>query len=119
MCNDNCPNYVLPNVFTPNGDGYNDVFNALNDRDYPDLPPADCPRFVIKVTFRVFNRYGKEVYTYESGGENSILIGWDGRSNDDKQLASGVYYYTADVDFDAVDTELKHKVLKGWVQILR
>ena len=119
MCNDNCPNYVLPNVFTPNGDGYNDVFNALNDLDYPDLPPADCPRFVIKVTFRVFNRYGKEVYTYESGGENSILIGWDGRSNDDKQLASGVYYYTADVDFVAVDTALKHKVLKGWVQILR
>lgn len=119
VCNDNCPNYVLPNVFTPNGDGHNDVFNALNDRDDPDLSQADCPRFVIKVTFRVFNRYGKEVYTYESGGENSILIGWDGHSNDGKQLASGVYYYTADVDFDAVDPSSKHKVLKGWVQILR
>ena len=87
--------------------------------DNPDLSSSECPRFVTKVNFRVFNRYGKEVFTFESGGENSILIGWDGRSNEGQQLASGVYYYTADVDYDAVAADLQHDLLKGWVQILR
>jgi len=119
VCNDNCPSYVLPNVFTPNDDGHNDFFNAMNDMDNPDLSSSECPRFVTKVNFRVFNRYGKEVFTFESGGENSILIGWDGRSNEGQQLASGVYYYTANVDYDAVAADLQHDLLKGWVQILR
>ncbi len=119
VCNDNCPSYTLPNVFTPNGDGHNDLFNAFNDMDDPDLDPLLCPRFVIKVVFTVVNRNGKEVYSFESGGENSILIGWDGRSNDGKQLPSGTYYYSAEVDFDVLDPELKHQVIKSWVDILR
>ena len=118
-CNDNCPNYDLPNVFTPNGDGINDVFNALNMVDNPDLDPLNCPRFVQQVSFKVINRYGKEVYTYLSGGENSILIGWDGRSNKGDQLSSGVYYYIAEIDYEAISPALKKEVLNGWVQILR
>ena len=29
ICFDNCPEFVLPNVFTPNNDGNNDAFQAL------------------------------------------------------------------------------------------
>ena len=119
VCNENCPSYVLPNIFTPNGDGYNDVFNAFNDIDNPDLDPSQCPRFVNKVTFTVINRYGKVVYNFESGGENSILIGWDGRDNSGDQLGSGIYYYTAEVEFEAIDPELRNQVLRSWVTILR
>jgi hypothetical protein len=125
-CNDNCPNYDLPNVFTPNGDGYNDFFTALNPVDNstegnpdPNYDPITCPRFVKSVAFRVFNRSGKEIYTFQSGGENSILIEWDGRTNDGQQLPSGVYYFTAEVEFDMIDPTRRKEVIKSWVQILK
>jgi hypothetical protein len=125
-CNDNCPNYDLPNVFTPNGDGFNDVFHALNPEDNStefdpdaDYDPSTCPRFVEKVDFTVFNRSGKEVYNYVSGGENSILINWDGRSNDGDQLPSGVYYFSAEVTYDMIDPSKRKEIIKSWVQILK
>ncbi|WP_461131938.1 T9SS type B sorting domain-containing protein, partial [Spirosoma aerophilum] len=47
VCNEACPSLVLPNVFTPNGDGKNDVF-----------APLKCPRFVERIEFVVYNRWG-------------------------------------------------------------
>jgi hypothetical protein len=118
-CNDNCPNYVLPNIFTPNGDTFNELYNAFNDIDDPELDQSLCPRFVDKVTFTVINRNGKEVYTYVSGGENSILIGWDGKTNDGELLPAGTYYYSAEVEYDVLDPDLKKEVIKGWLDIAR
>lgn len=129
VCNDNCPYYELPNVFTPNGDECNQLFSAYSDRNLyaenvPCKPNSDeqkrkCARFVRDVTFRVFNRWGKEVYNYESGGERTIYIDWDGRATDGTELASGVYYYIAEVTFDSVDPKKQNKIIKGWVHILR
>jgi gliding motility-associated-like protein len=119
LCNDNCPNYVLPNVFTPNDDGHNDVFNALNSSDNPDLDPEQCPLFVKEVLFMVYNRYGREIFVYNSGGENDILIGWDGTTTNNKELSSGVYYYSAEVLYDVINPEKQKKIFKGWVQILK
>ncbi|CAN5600027.1 hypothetical protein BH23BAC1_BH23BAC1_09010 [soil metagenome] len=108
VCNENCSEYELPNVFTPNGDEFNDTFR-----------PKDCPRFVESVTFRVVNRWGKEVYSFASNGENSIFIDWDGRTNDGQELPTGVYYYVAEVTFTMLDPGRAHQTFKGWVQILR
>ena len=65
----------IPSVFSPNGDGKNDVFRMVNMK-YQKL-----------VEFRVFNRWGKEVYNNVDPAK-----GWDGRYNGAPQ-DPGVYTY--------------------------
>jgi hypothetical protein len=131
VCNDNCPYFELPNIFSPNGDGCNEYFSAygpfnplnqnapescaLGDSNY-----SKCARFVQQVTVSIFNRWGKEVYTYSSGiGENSIYINWDGKDNDGTMLSSGVYFYLARVNFDTLEDNERDKTFKGWVHLVR
>ncbi len=122
ICNDNCPVYILPNVFTPNNDGKNDVFapkhnNGLNIQGFDN---SECPRFVRSVNFKVYDRSGNEVYRYDSfENPNGIFINWDGRNNIGEELPAGVYYYAADVAFDRLNPRDEKKTLKGWVQILK
>ncbi|MCE7864044.1 MAG: gliding motility-associated C-terminal domain-containing protein [Bacteroidetes bacterium CHB5] len=133
FCFDNCPYYELPNVFTPNDDQCNDLFSAFSDRigdvigedgvgpcgqDLADLRKR-CARFVLKVDFKVYNRWGKEVYRYTSGGERSIYIDWDGRDKDGRELSTGFYFYSAEVTFDVIDPARQNKSLKGWIHLVR
>ncbi len=115
VCNDNCPNFVLPNVFTPNGDGVNDNFTAYAETSDLGL----CPRFVEAVHFSVYNRWGRREFVSISGAENSVLINWDGKDSNGYQVAAGVYYYVANVTFNLLDTNHATQQLTGWVQVLR
>jgi len=131
-CFDNCPYYELPNVFTPNGDECNNLFSAYSDRadigggegtgpcgqDFNNLRTR-CARFVLGVDFSVYNRWGKQVYSYASGGQRSIYIDWDGRDDNGKELTGGVYYYSADVTFDVVKPAAQRQTIKGWVHLIR
>ncbi len=77
VCADNCPDYQLPNVFTPNGDGVNDFF-----RPFP-------YKYITEVDIKIYNRWGNLVF---SSTHPDIL--WDGKNQDSKQPCSdGVYYY--------------------------
>lgn len=77
-CTDNCPFYFLPNVFTPNLDGANDLY-----RPFP-------WKFVDSVDFRVFNRWGEQVW---SVGEPDL--GWGGRHEGTGEMCTdGAYHYT-------------------------
>jgi flagellar hook assembly protein FlgD len=78
-----------------------------------------CPRFVLKVDIIIVDRWGKQVFSYASGGENSIFIDWDGRDDNGKVLSDGVYFYTANVTFETLDPKDSKKVIKGWVQLVR
>jgi gliding motility-associated-like protein len=101
LCTDNCPEYELPNVFTPNLDGLNDAF-----RPFP-------YRFIEKVEFTVFNRWGTEVYNTEDPELN-----WNGRiRNTDALLPDGVYFYICIVYEQRLEG-LVPRTLKGTIQIL-
>ncbi|MDX1627092.1 MAG: gliding motility-associated C-terminal domain-containing protein [Fulvivirga sp.] len=132
FCVDNCPNYVLPNLLTPNGDGCNDTFRAFGAPDptitcpvaegAPENDPALCARFVKSVEFTVYNRWGQPIFTHTGidGAENqSIYINWDGKSDDGSEVPSGVYYYLAEVEFDVVDPAQAKKDIKGWIHVVR
>ncbi|MEP0987768.1 gliding motility-associated C-terminal domain-containing protein [Ekhidna sp.] len=113
ICNDNCPQYVLPNVFTPNGDSRNDTFRPMQTTE-------TCPRFVQKVIFKVFNRAGTELFSYDSSEpEKSIFIDWNGTTKGGNELPAGVYYYSAEVLFNRLNPEEAVEVINGWVQIIR
>jgi gliding motility-associated-like protein len=58
------PDIYVPNAFTPNGDGKNDIFRPF---------PVGISNFKY---FRVFNRYGQLVYQ-----TSQAFAGWDGRLN--------------------------------------
>jgi gliding motility-associated-like protein len=120
-CNDNCPYYELPNVFTPNDDGFNDTFSSDFDRsaDRSESAVIRCPRFVRSVDFRVYNRLGKEVYGRVSSGEDDITIDWNGQTAQGELLPPGVYYYIALLSFDALAPERMSRELRGWVQLIR
>ena len=76
---------IVPNVFSPNGDGINDVFRVSGLTGFTN------------VTIEVFNRWGKRVFTgTENGRDVEVPLGlfWDGADmNSGEILGDGVYYY--------------------------
>ncbi|MEZ4978318.1 MAG: gliding motility-associated C-terminal domain-containing protein [Chitinophagales bacterium] len=79
ICVENCPYYNLPNSFTPNGDGANDVFT-----------PFPGWRFVDHIEMKIFNRWGNLVWQTENPN-----INWDGTDQENnKELNDGVYLYS-------------------------
>lgn len=87
----NCPFY-LPNIFTPNGDGVNDVFYATGVYDF---------------SLCIFNRWGSAVFESKNPG-----LWWNGTSKDGKPLPDGVYYFVLK-DSDRMET------FKGTVTLIR
>ncbi|WBA42266.1 gliding motility-associated C-terminal domain-containing protein [Hymenobacter canadensis] len=104
-CKDDCQLFLLPNVFTPNGDGLNDTFR----------PKVFTP--IRRTSFRVFNRWGVKIYE----SDKEPLIKWNGGSRAEGSSGSttveGVYFYQADVEFGDVNNT--KRTYKGWVEISR
>ncbi len=99
---DSCRLYSLPNVFTPNGDGYNDQFIPF---------PYD---FVERVDMKIFNRWGMLVFQTEDPD-----INWDGVDITSKQPSSdGVYFYVCEV-YEHRLQGLTQRTLKGTVSLYR
>jgi gliding motility-associated-like protein len=67
----------VPNIFTPNGDGSNDIFF---------LKTAN----LTEVYCLIHDRWGNRVYETTSSTGN---IAWDGKNLQGKECAAGVYFY--------------------------
>ncbi len=101
ICVDDCINFELPNVFTPNGDGINDLFKPF---------PYNL---VEKIDLKVYGRWGNLVFQ-----TNDPDINWDARHMESgKKVPPGVYYYVCDV-YERRLTGLEPRYLIGFVHIL-
>ncbi len=103
VCVDNCPSYSLPNTFTPNGDGQNEVF-----KPYP-----FC--FIDQVDFKVFNRWGQLVFETKDPALN-----WNGENLNGQELPEGVYYYTCRVfERRVIGIVQFPEILSGYIELIR
>jgi gliding motility-associated-like protein len=91
----------IPNVFTPNGDGVNDVWiinlgfgNTLN-------------------TLSIFNRWGIEILNDKLEMEN--VITWSGRTSSGIECSAGVYFYALEYLDNKGDKQKKN----GYVSLFR
>lgn len=75
----------IPNAFSPNGDGHNDVFTILGIS------------YVKKLT--IFNRYGRKVFERSNFLANDRSTGWDGTFNG-MQLQTDSYVYFVEMECD-------------------
>jgi gliding motility-associated-like protein len=83
----NGANVFIPNTFSPNGDGVNDIFY-----------PRGSGLFKIQ-TLRIFNRWGQVVFEKNSFDANDVTAGWDGTFKG-ARLNPDVYVYTIDIICD-------------------
>lgn len=77
-------NLFIPNTFSPNGDGVNDK-----------LYPRGTGVYTVK-SFKIFNRWGEQVYEAVNFAPNDEGKGWDGTYNG-KPLTPDVYVYMIEV----------------------
>jgi gliding motility-associated-like protein len=91
-------NLLMPNSFTPNGDGKNDIFR---------IPPS----ISVKIKyFVIYDRWGNQVFSTSDG-----TSGWDGTYQGAEQ-PSGAYVWILEY-IDPLKNDLKQ--LKGTVMLVR
>ena len=95
---------VVPPVFTPNGDGMNDVLKIKT-------------RSLESLDFQILNRWGRTVHHFKKSGyipEDSELAAWDGKIGG-KLASAGVYFYVV----EAVGRDGVRRKRKGFIHLLR
>jgi gliding motility-associated-like protein/uncharacterized repeat protein (TIGR01451 family) len=75
---------IIPEAFSPNGDGYNDTWEIGNIELYPGME------------INIFNRWGQKLWESESGYPHP----WDGRSNG-VRLPIDSYHYVIELNNDS------------------
>ncbi|MDB4710318.1 gliding motility-associated C-terminal domain-containing protein [Flavobacteriales bacterium] len=76
----------IPNVFTPNNDGINDLFVPIISKG------------IVSINTIIYNRWGNKIYE-----TNNLLIEWNGQDVNDGTYFWVVYY----TDINAVENNLK------------
>lgn len=91
------PSIIVPNVFTPNGDGVNDMFLVETEG-------------IETISCEIFNRWGIKVAEIKNLGD-----GWDGRTISGMEASEGVYYYV----IKAIGTNKELLTRTGFIQLIR
>jgi gliding motility-associated-like protein len=94
----------VPNIFSPNEDGNNDLFSIYGD-----------PASVVKVkSLQVFSRWGEAVFEHRDFDPSDTQIGWDGTFNG-QRMNPAVFVWQAVVLF----IDGKEELYKGDVTLKR
>jgi gliding motility-associated-like protein len=102
FCIDNCPEFELPNIFSPNNDGANDFFKAIKVRQ------------IKEIDLSIVDRWGNPVYHTKNPS-----FQWDGISQaSNKAVSEGTFFYVCNV-FEPRVNGITKRVLKGFVQVVR
>ena len=91
------PDLYVPNAFTPNGDGDNDIFRPI---------PIGMKSMDM---FTIYNRWGQRLYSGKGNG-----AGWDGNFGGRPQEAATYVWYAEGIDY--LNNKLKRK---GTVVLIR
>lgn len=94
---------LIPNVFTPNNDGFNDTFHASTT--YPDG--------IYEFKMVIFNRWGNIVHTLEN-----INDAWDGTING-TEVADGVYFWVCNYAIFDLSGKVSFRKKQGSVTLIR
>jgi gliding motility-associated-like protein len=98
--NDDCnPNIYIPNVFSPNGDNVNEVWEVLIDSNIP----------ITGISCSIFDRWGDQVYS-----STDIPVVWDGNYGG-KPMAPGVYAYVLRIQEESGRT----RTVSGDITLIR
>lgn len=83
----NCENKIfIPNTFSPNGDGINDVLEINGEN-------------IKSIHFSLYDRWYRKIYE-----TNDIFFTWIGENNKEKQTNTGIYLFNCQVEFINGDT---------------
>ncbi len=102
ICISNCPLYVLPNTFTPNQDGANDVFVPRENK------------FIELIDFKLFNQWGNKIF--ETTDPN---IDWDGTDLNGNEVDEGAYFYNCTIFKDNNASEEEATQISGFIEVIR
>ena len=94
------------NIFTPNGDGKNEIFFPFATTS------ATLAQNPASYSLVIFNRWGKKVFE-----STSISLGWDGRLPGGRPADDGVYYWIMEAKTDCAKNYAG--TMKGFVQLQR
>lgn len=104
ICVDNCPLFSLPNVFTPNTDGQNEIYHAYKTQ-----------RFIEKIELKIFNRWGQKIFETEDP-----YFEWDGTDIDGNILSEGNFYYFCNIYEKRINGSILNETpLKGWIHLYK
>ncbi len=78
----------IPSVFSPNGDGNNDLLRPFSGSEVEEI-----------AMFRIYNRWGELIYEKEDMDMNSGLDGWDGITKSGRKAPPGVYLYYTEISW--------------------
>jgi gliding motility-associated-like protein len=92
-----CSFLNMPNVFTPNNDGINDVFLPVIAKN------------IVDYSLRIYSRWGQQVFF-----SSDFTQGWNGKIGT-QDASAGVYYWICDYKGTSGSSQNK----KGFLELIR